>query len=111
MTLESHHRDSFRRQDGIAAANLPILPPRGKSYFCKLGTGSCPPLCHGPHLTRRRTASRLPRNGPCTVIASRAYSEHDGVNRQRPPKCGPSVTAYASIRRLRIQMIAWRKVG
>ena len=46
------------------------------------GTGSCPPAVHGLQRSRRHTASQPPRIRPCVRMASMAYSEHVGVNRQ-----------------------------
>ncbi len=36
------------------------------------GTGSRPPGFHGWQRSSRRTASQVPRSGPCAVIASTA---------------------------------------
>ena len=46
------------------------------------GTGSNPEGPKGRHRLRRRTVSTSPRHGPCVEIASEAYSEHVGKNRQ-----------------------------
>lgn len=46
----------------------------------RYGTGSypCPP--HGWQRNIRLMASHSPLNGPCFLMASRAYCEHVGVN-------------------------------
>lgn len=46
------------------------------------GTGSYPLPPHGLHRKMRHTANANPLNGPCLMMACRAYSEHVGVNRQ-----------------------------
>jgi len=51
--------------------------------FCFSGTGSYPPLEKGLHLKIRQIANALPLIAPCTSIASIAYEEQVGINRQQ----------------------------
>ena len=52
------------------------------------GTGSCPPGCRGWQRPMRRAASQPPLIAPKRPIASIAYSEQLGTNRQRVPSRG-----------------------
>ena len=52
------------------------------------GTGSCPPGCRGWQRPMRRAASQPPFSAPKRPIASIAYSEQLGTNRQRVPSRG-----------------------
>ncbi len=52
------------------------------------GTGSNPYLPNGRHLLSLLIVKIIPCNGPCISIASIAYSEQVGVNRQFFPKYG-----------------------
>lgn len=63
------------------------------------GTGSCPQPPQGWQRQRRRVASQEPRRAPCVSIASRAYWEQVGSNRQ--PAVGPNNTWSAG------EMIRW----
>ena len=47
------------------------------------GTGSYPPLHSGLHLKIRQRASAEPLIAPCVPIASIAYCEQEGINRQQ----------------------------
>lgn len=46
------------------------------------GTGSYPPLHSGLQRSTRHTAKQPPFNAPYLSMASYAYSEHVGTNRQ-----------------------------
>ncbi len=46
------------------------------------GTGSYPEPPKGLHRKMRFSASQLPLNGPCFMMASLAYCEQVGVKRQ-----------------------------
>lgn len=52
------------------------------------GTGSCPPGCRGWQRPMRRIASQPPLSAPKRPMASIAYSEQVGTNRQRVPSSG-----------------------
>jgi len=56
---------------------------RGGCAECvPVGTGSIPPALHGLHRNSRIVASAPPLSAPWTSIASAAYSEQVGWNRQ-----------------------------
>ena len=52
--------------------------PHSETY----GTGSYPLPPQGWHFEILLTASHIPLNAPCFLMASRAYSEQVGVKRQ-----------------------------
>ena len=60
----------------------PFKDVNGNIHFFG-GTGSYPPLHSGWHLKIRHKAKKQPLKLPCIRIASIAYSEQVGVNRQQ----------------------------
>ena len=74
------------------------------------GTGSCPPDAQGWHRQTRRKANDAPWAAPCRPMASMAYWEQVGVNRQQGPPssaflAGDKVHWYV---RSRKSIDAWR---
>jgi len=55
------------------------------------GTGSEPPSHNGWQRAKRQTAKMPPRAAPKRAIATRAYSEQLGSNRQRDPNSGLNI--------------------
>ena len=73
-----------------AFVDQPGIDDQRRSHVGSLGggTGSCPPGCRGWQRPMRRIASQLPLSAPNRPMASIAYSEQVGTNRQRVPSRG-----------------------